>query len=214
MFGKAVNTLVNLLILGAVIFTLASPQGPFADWRTRRSARKEFLNILALHRPEISQGAVLGQLQSGHQPVVFTDYQCPFCRASEGEIQRFIEENPDRGLLVLHFPLEAIHPFARGAALAAICADEAGHFPAMHHLLMTTELSNETEWGELAAEAGVGDLVWFEECTTAERTEARLERDRELGNALGVRGTPTFIIGDELQSGGVTARQLIDGVEG
>src|SRR5690606_11545460 len=59
--------------------------------------------------------------------VEFSDYQCPYCKSAEKIVAEVLDRYPTQVRLVYrHFPLDNIHPQARGAAEAAACAEEQG----------------------------------------------------------------------------------------
>src|SRR5215471_2333024 len=68
--------------------------------------------------------------------IEFSDFQCPYCQRAVSTMKQVLEKYPsDVRLVYRHLPLESIHPFARGAAEAAVCADQQGQFWAFHDKL-------------------------------------------------------------------------------
>ena len=65
--------------------------------------------------------------------VVFSDYQCPFCKRVFTSLKSLSATHPVT-FAVLHrnFPIATIHPFARRAAVAAACAAIQGRFAPYH----------------------------------------------------------------------------------
>jgi protein-disulfide isomerase len=128
--------------------------------------------------------------------VEYTDYECSFCRrynrlvlpeilaAYDGEVR----------YVVRHFPLVGIHPAAVGAAVAAVCAEQQGHFWEYHDLLFAQEkgLSPESLLA-YADEAGLEEGA-FRECVESDEPAKVVQDDMERGATYGVRGTPAFFI--------------------
>jgi protein-disulfide isomerase len=130
--------------------------------------------------------------------VEFTDYQCPFCRRFQAESWPAIERNyiatGKVRLIVRDLPLK-IHSAARPAAEAAHCAGEQGRFWPMHEALLARDMKLD-EASLLAKAQALGlDLPRFRQCVTSNKYAAAIERNAAQAEALGVRGTPTFIIG-------------------
>jgi protein-disulfide isomerase len=110
--------------------------------------------------------------------------------------------------IFLQFPLESIHPQARSAAEASLCAAKQGAeaFWSMHELLF----EKAGEWGgqenptELfkgyAAELGL-DTDVFVTCLESGETSAQVQAQIERGIAAGVGGTPAFFVNDWFISG-------------
>lgn len=130
--------------------------------------------------------------------VEFTDYQCPFCRRFQAETWPAIERNyvatGKVRFVVRDLPLR-IHSDARPAAEAAHCAGEQGRFWPMHAALLARDMKLDPA-SLLAKAQGLGlDPARFKQCVTSNKYEAAIERNAAQADALGVRGTPSFIIG-------------------
>ena len=70
----------------------------------------------------------------------FSDYQCPYCIRSEPVLNEVLARYPDRVRLIhRHFPLDSIHPFARPASEASMCAEEQGRFWDFHDAIFARE---------------------------------------------------------------------------
>src|SRR5712691_9566756 len=79
--------------------------------------------------------------------VEFSDFQCPFCGRFFAETEGALLKKYDGKIRFVyrHFPLDSIHPFAQGAALASECANEQNKFWEYHDLLFQNQqqLGNE-----------------------------------------------------------------------
>jgi protein-disulfide isomerase len=139
-----------------------------------------------------------GSLQAPVTMVEFTDYQCPYCRRFQAEVwPRLKHDYVQRGWLrfiVLDLPLD-FHPAALPAAEAAHCAGEQGAFWPMHTLLLASgsDLSP-TDLEQHARSLGL-DLGRFRSCLASGKYTALIARNATQAQALGLRGTPAFIIG-------------------
>jgi protein-disulfide isomerase len=130
--------------------------------------------------------------------VEFTDYQCPFCRRFQAESWPALERNyVDSGkvrFIVRDMPLR-IHSAARPAAEAAHCAGEQGRFWQMHQALLARDTKLD-EASILAKAQALGlDVARFRACVTSNKYETAITRNAAQAAALGVQGTPSFIIG-------------------
>ena len=71
--------------------------------------------------------------------VEFTDFQCPFCKSSEGTVKQLRAKYGDKVKLVhMDFPL-AFHSHAVDAANAARCAEDQGKFWEFHDALFANQ---------------------------------------------------------------------------
>ena len=110
--------------------------------------------------------------------------------------------------MFVQHPLDSIHPQARQAAEASLCAAKQGAeaFWAMHERLFETarEWSGQADLIErfkgYAAELGL-DTDAFAACLESGETAAQVQAEYERGEAAGVRGVPSFFINDWFISG-------------
>lgn len=134
--------------------------------------------------------------------VMFSDYECPACKAAIPHIAALRAKFPSEVSLILrHFPIEG-HQFARKAAEAAICADQQARFLEFHNLLFArTEELGKQSWAAFASQAGVPDSAAFADCLKNGRAAAAVEADIDAGMRLGVSGTPTLLINGDFYVG-------------
>ena len=126
--------------------------------------------------------------------VVFSDFQCPFCKRVEPTLAEIEKHYAGKVRVVWkNFPLP-FHNNAEPAAEAAMAADAQGKFWPMHDRLFAhnTELDRESLENDAAA---IGlDLPRFRADLDAGRWKARIEADKQEGSELGVVGTPAVFI--------------------
>jgi len=149
-------------------------------------------------RQYIAKGHMSGPTSAPVTLVVFGDYQCPFCQELSGVVDSLREVYPTEVRVIeRNFPLEAIHPQAHAAALAAECAADVGQFASMRHALYTRpDLVERSAWGELGTTAGIRDTTTLKTCVASHRDDPVIQADVAAGNALGVTGTPTVLVND------------------
>lgn len=131
--------------------------------------------------------------------VEFSDYQCPFCkRFAMTVFPRLKKDYVDTGKLryvFRDFPIDMIHPLARGAAVAAHCAGEQKKYWDMHEVLFRNNPKlSPAELKKYADSIGLDDPK-FSECANSKRFDAQIASDLRDGQRVGVSGTPTFFLG-------------------
>ncbi|RIL04627.1 MAG: hypothetical protein DCC71_13355, partial [Proteobacteria bacterium] len=134
--------------------------------------------------------------------VEFSDYECPFCKAADPIVKQVLARYPTQVKLVYkHYPLE-MHPKARPAAEAAVCAEEQGKFWEFHAKLFekAPQIAAE-QLPAIATEAGL-DAAKLQECIAAKTAAARIEADLDAGKQAAVAGTPAFFVNGVPVSGG------------
>jgi protein-disulfide isomerase len=150
-------------------------------------------------------------------PVViteFSDYQCPACASVEEQvIPGLIEQYVDTGkvrLVYREFPLDGLHPFARKAAEAAVCAGRQDGYWEMHDKLFASQpewaaqdVSDPVEFFKGYAEEQGLDMDAFNQCLDSEEAGTEVQADFLAGQTMGVNATPTFFINDLPIRGGL-----------
>jgi protein-disulfide isomerase len=149
----------------------------------------------------------------------FSDYECPYCAIAEGNeelvaqfstsvpnyqppIPKILDEYVEKGLVRYVFynlPIASLHPEARIAHLAALCANDQGSWEEFHKKLFADRSdwissSNKSEtFISYAVEFGL-DEEEFEMCLRNEVHAAQIEEESQIANSLGVSGTPAFFV--------------------
>ncbi len=126
--------------------------------------------------------------------VEFSDFECPFCQRLAPELDALWEKKKSAVRFVYKFMPLSMHPHGDIAARAAIAAQDQGKFWEMHHELFAN--GEHLEQGDLEGYAkGIGlDLDRFRQDMQSPATKARIDADRRVADALGVKGTPTVFI--------------------
>lgn len=137
----------------------------------------------------------LGVAEAPVTVVMFSDFQCPACAATDPVLKKIVEDYGSRVRLVVRdFPLEALHPDAFRAALAANAAWKQGKFFEFTKLLY----GNQDKLGRdslLDFARGLGlDVVRFAGDMDAPETAAEVRGDIAEGEKLKVSGTPTIFV--------------------
>lgn len=126
--------------------------------------------------------------------VIFSDYQCPFCKRWHDQVyEPLMRAYPGKIRLVArNLPL-SFHPEALPAAQAALCAGEQKAFWEYHDALFGDLPLGEETYKQYASELGL-DVNAFEKCIRENRYEEFVKKDAAFAQELGVTGTPTFFI--------------------
>lgn len=132
--------------------------------------------------------------------VEFTEFQCPYCSRIAPVMQELNEKYPDKIKFVYkHFPL-SFHSNAKAAAASAIAAQKQGKFWEYRYALAphSRELSDST-YLAIAKEIGLDVEKFKKDMVLDSTTEARIDKDFQLGVKVGVQGTPNFYINGKRQ---------------
>src|SRR3989344_1350507 len=150
--------------------------------------------------------------------VVYSDYECPFCKSFHPTTQELLRTyGDDIRLIYRHYPL-SFHVNAQKQAEASECIAELGGndlFWKYTDTIFERTTSNGTGFaldklGPLAAELGV-DQSRFQECLDSGKYEQFVKDQIAEGTASGVNGTPaTFVINDKGENELIVGAQPID----
>ncbi|MBN1946899.1 MAG: thioredoxin domain-containing protein [Bradymonadales bacterium] len=152
--------------------------------------------------------------------VEFSDYECPHCRAAHKDIRLLAAQHPDRIRLVhRHLPLDQqchpglrrpFHRYACRFAEAAECAALQGRFWDMNDALFSiqdTVRTDDVDPEELAVRLGLNRLE-FQRCLENQETTDRVAADLEEAMRRNLRGTPSFLVGNQLFLGRIPQAEL------
>ena len=138
--------------------------------------------------------------------VEFNDYQCPYCKKAHQAMKSVV--GADSKVKVIYKDLPILGEASRIAALAALAAAKQDKHLALHTVLM--EYNGKLDRDkilELATQAGL-DTARLQKDMEDPRLKDIIDRNLALAAALGVRGTPAFVIGKQFVPGAVDAATL------
>lgn len=127
--------------------------------------------------------------------VIYSDYQCPYCRQLDAAVHQLIAEDPHIRVVFRDWPL--LGHGSMEAARAAIASQWQGKHPDFHNALMTLPgRLNETTIRMAADKAGV-NWARLEQDLERREKEVRqlLARNAAQAAQLGLVGTPGMVIG-------------------
>ncbi len=146
--------------------------------------------------------------------IELSDFQCPYCAKATDTMHKLVAKHAENvKLIYVQFPLESIHPWARPASIASLCAanqsDEA--FWTLHDKYFEDQRAlNENNVIEKSraylAGSGINMDQWST-CSTDASSEpyqtasALVDSSLELGVKYGISSTPAFFVNGQLISG-------------
>lgn len=149
----------------------------------------------------------IGGNPNGNVVVVdFNDYQCPYCKRAHQAVKSVLAA--DGNVKIIYKDLPILGEPSRIAALAALASIKQGKHQALHNALMefNGKLDREKIL-QIAASVGI-DVAQLEKDMEDPRLKQIIDRNMALAAALGVRGTPAFVIGKQFVPGAVDADSL------
>jgi protein-disulfide isomerase len=165
---------------------------------------------LAPYREAVADaGPARGESHARVTIVEFGDFQCPYCKDAEASLRTVMANHPqDVRVVFRNLPLTQIHPNAKTAAEAGICADRQGKFWAMHDAMYEDQSALSADaLKKTAARLGM-DGERFSACLEDPSTSQSLSDDAKAARELGLEGTPYFFINGRPIDGSVPVEKF------
>ena len=138
--------------------------------------------------------------------VEFSDYQCPYCKRAHAAVKSVVAA--DGKVKVVYKDLPILGEPSRIAALAALASRAQGKHAAFHDALMAYGGKiDRDKIMEIATSVGL-DMAQLQKDMDDPKLKQIIERNMTLASALGVRGTPAFVVGNQFVPGAVDADAL------
>jgi protein-disulfide isomerase len=178
---------------------------------TLRAEEQERSQVaIAAFREEIFNGPdqiVLGNPEGDVTLVEFFDYNCGYCRSALPDMAELLAEDPNLRVILKEFPIlsnESIDAARVGILVGQSDAD----YWAFHQALFSSRGKvDKTVALSAAAEQGLS-AVDLELRMGDEDVAQVIQESYEIAQALGITGTPTYIIGNEIIPGAIGADDL------
>ncbi len=134
--------------------------------------------------------------------VEFFDYNCPYCKRVFAYMTELAREDANLRVVWKEFPI--LGPVSHYAARAAMAADRQGKYMEFHGAMMEGgRLASEQQVLATAESIGI-DVERLLKDMEDPAIEAYLNETIQLANAIGITGTPGFVVGDEIISGAIS----------
>lgn len=136
---------------------------------------------------------------SGQREVVvveFFDYNCGFCRRASNFVFELQDQNKDLAVVLQELPVT--NPNSREPALAALAVAGSDDYVTFHRRMMNADGIVDGDRARVIANdlgipAGLIDDA-LNESAAQTALHDRLDRSLEIANALGIDGTPAFLV--------------------
>src|SRR6266446_7115272 len=164
---------------------------------------------LAARRHEVfddPDAPVAGNPRGNASLVEFFDYRCPYCKQVEPSLEALLTADRQLRLVYKEFPV--LGPESVSAARAALAARKQDKYDAMHHALMALKGQiDEAALYRVASSVGL-DVDRLKRDMAAPDIDRMLKANIALAGALDIRGTPGFVIGNEIVPGAISLDSL------
>lgn len=132
--------------------------------------------------------------------VEFFDYNCGYCKRVAPAVSAVLKDDPNVRIVYKEFAILGQQSVI--AARAALAAKRQGKYHEFHDALMSAEQADSDSVSAIAKELGLDEAKLARDMQDP-AIVAHLDRNYRLATAIGVNGTPAFVIGDRLIPGAV-----------
>jgi protein-disulfide isomerase len=143
---------------------------------------------------------VVGNPDASVTMVEFFDYNCGYCKRAMSDVLALIESDDDLRVVFKEWPI--LSEGSRFAARAALASKAQGKYWEFHLALMETRSVDATTTMAAAERVGL-DVDRLKADMDSPEIAAVIERNMQLATALGIQGTPAFLIDDRMIPGAV-----------
>ena len=175
--------------------------------------RRERIFALRAELAEDPDTPVVGNPEGDVAVIEFFDYRCPYCIRVAEDLREAVRRDGNIRLVMKEFPI--LGPESTAVARMALAADRQDKYEEYHFALMSVggKVNEDTAW-KAAKKIGI-DVDQLRADMESPEIDDMLQRNFELAQALEIRGTPSFVIGDDVVRGAMDMsrmRRLVAGV--
>ena len=147
--------------------------------------------------------------------VEFFDYSCGFCKRALPDMLTLIKDDPNLKIVLKELPiLGAGSAEAARVAIAVRMQDAEGQKYLTFHQELLGGAGPASKEKALAAAKDQGlDMVRLEQDAASDEVGATLSEDVKLAGAMGINGTPGYVVGDKVVLGAVGIAALKERIE-
>jgi protein-disulfide isomerase len=147
--------------------------------------------------------------------VEFFDYSCGFCKRALPDMLTLIKDDPNLKVVLKELPILGVGSAeaARIAVAVRMQDPEGQKYLAFHQELLGGGGPASKEKALAAAKDQGLDMARLEQDAASEEVGATLSEDVKLAGAMGINGTPGYVVGDNVVLGAVGIAALKERIE-
>lgn len=174
-----------------------------------RLQQREVERLLASNREAIETpfaGAFAGNPEGDVTVVEFFDFNCPYCRQGKADVDLLLAEDPKLKVVWRDFPV--LGPTSDRFALASLSAARQNRYRQFLDAAFAQQgRLTEERLIQTIRGAGLNERKVVDDLNSPD-LQREIESNLNLGRALGLTGTPSYIIGNRIISGAVGLDEL------
>lgn len=151
---------------------------------------------------------VLGNPHGDVTLVEFFDYNCGYCKRSLADMERLLAEDDNLKVVLKEFPVLGQGSVEAAQVAVALNMTSPELYQKFHEALLTGRGQANAARARAVAEEVGADIQAIEKAIKDPEVAATIEEVYGLANSLGLTGTPSYVVGDEVVFGAVGYDQL------
>lgn len=188
---------------------LENMQAFMEDRANRQQAEALLQNADKLYRDEADY--TMGPQNAPITIVEFFDYNCGYCKRSFAPLMEVLEENKDVRLVFKEYPILGEPSYL--ASSTALAINDKMKYLTYHSKLMT----HSGRVSQAVVEKILGELKLppqkLQADARSDKYVLQLAETRQLADAIGVNGTPAFVINGQLFPGALNKAELTQAIK-
>jgi len=172
-----------------------------ADAEKHKSAVKKYSEVLFSSPRQV----VLGNPTGNVTFVEFFDYNCGYCKRAMTDMLTLLKDDPKLKVVLKEFPV--LGPGSLEAAQVAVAVrmqDKTGKKYLEFHQKLLGSRGQADRARAMAVAKDIGlDMTRLDKDMTSPEVKETLQESMKLAEALGLNGTPSYVIGDNVVVGAV-----------
>src|SRR5262247_314439 len=177
-----------------------------ADAEKHKAAIKQYSQAIFSSPRQV----VLGNPEGNVTFVEFFDYNCGYCKRAMDDMLALMKDDPKLKVVLKEFPV--LGPGSLEAAQVAVAVrmqDKSGKKYLEFHQKLLGGRGQADKARALAVAKDIGlDMARLEKDLTNAEVKATLQENFKVAEALGLNGTPSYVIGDNVVVGAVGLEAL------
>lgn len=135
--------------------------------------------------------------------VVFTDYNCPYCKQFDPLLEKIVKQYPEVALVMKLVPFKGESSISSARVALTTWQQHPEQFWPLHERLMAKKGFHDN-----ASIAAAQQKTGVTPVAPSEQSMVTLRTNMQLAEQLGVQGTPATVIGDQILPGAVSYEDL------
>lgn len=172
-----------------------------------QSAKTRFVHSLKRALEQDTLDPVLGNPKAQTTVVMFSDYNCGYCKKAHPTLQVLLDADDDLRVVIKEFPI--LGPMSHLAAMASIVVHQLK--PEQYHLfqekMFATRLTSQNDIVAIAETIGISSTVLLQEIPKL-RYSKKLNENLKLAEKLQISSTPAFVINGKIYLGALSTQDL------